>query len=248
MSKNQIYIIVGAGCLAALCAVTVLLAGILYFTPVFVDTMPNPELDIVNVESNIRPHENGSSMGNPDAPIQIVEFGDFQCPYCERFATETEPLLVENYIKTDKVYFTYRSAGNWVSKNIGQGSTESQDAALAAYCAADQDKFWEMHDSLFANNRDVEDQGSFSSRRLAGMAASLGLDMAAFQNCYDNSKYADQVQQDYEDAIAAGVQGTPSFIVTYKVSGETQTYLIEGAQPYQAFQQALDAILQEIGK
>lgn len=248
MSKNQIYIIIGAGCLLAVCAVAALLAGIFFFTPLFGNRVVAPLPDFVNVELNPRPQANGNSMGDPDAPIQMVEFGDFQCPFCERFATETEPLLVQNYIETGKVYFTYRSAGNWVSKNIGQGSTESQDAAAAAYCAGDQGKFWEMHDTLFANNRDVEDQGSFSSSRLAGMAESLGLDMTQFQNCYDSGKYMDQVQQDYEDAIAAGVQGTPSFVVTYKVNGETQTYLIEGAQPYDAFQQVLDRILQEVSQ
>ena len=248
MSKNQVYIIVGAGCLLAVCAVAALLGGLFYFTPLFGNQVAAPIPDLVTVESNTRPNSNGNSMGDPDAPIQMVEFGDFQCPYCERFAMQTEPLLVEKYINTGKVYFTFRSAGNWVSKNIGRGSTESQDAAAAAYCAGDQGKFWEMHDSLFANNRDVEDQGSFSSSRLAGMAQSLGLDMTEFQDCYDNGKYADQVQQDYQDAIAAGVQGTPSFVITYLANGATQTFLIEGAQPYEVFQQSLDNILQQIGE
>lgn len=248
MSKNQVYIIIGAGCLLAVCAVGALLAGLFYFTPLFGNQVAAPIPDLVNVESNTRPNPNGNSMGDPDAPIQMVEFGDFQCPYCERFAMQTEPSLVENYINTGKVYFTFRSAGNWVSKNIGQGRTESQDAAAAAYCAGDQGKFWEMHDSLFANNRDVEDQGSFSSSRLAGMAESLGLDMTEFRSCYDSGKYADQVQQDYQDAIAAGVQGTPSFIIIYTANGETQTFPIEGAQPYEVFQQSLDNILQQIGE
>jgi protein-disulfide isomerase len=248
MSKNQVYIIIGAGCLLAVCAVAALLGGLFYFTPLFGNQIAAPIPDLVNVESNMRPNPTGNSMGDPNAPIQMVEFGDFQCPYCERFAMQTEPQLVENYINTGKVYFTFRSAGNWVSKNIGRGSTESQDAAAAAYCAADQGKFWEMHDSLFANNRDVEDQGSFSSTRLAGMAQSLGLDMTEFRDCYDNGKYADQVQQDYQDAIAAGVQGTPSFVITYLANGATQTLLIEGAQPYEVFQQSLDNILQQIGE
>jgi len=248
MSKNQIYIIIGAGCLLAVCAIGALLAGLFYFTPVFGNPVTAPISDLVQIESNTRPNPNGNSMGDPDAPIQMVEFGDFQCPFCERFAMETEPLLVENYINTGKVYFTFRSAGNWVSKNIGQGKTESQDAAAAAYCAADQGKFWEMHDSLFANNRDREDQGSFSSRRLAGMAENIGLDVTEFRDCYDSGKYADQVQQDYQDAIAAGVQGTPSFLITYTVNGQTQTSLIEGAQPFDVFQQSLDNILQQIGK
>jgi len=130
---------------------------------------------------------------------------------------------------------------------MGQGSTESQDAALAAYCAADQNKFWEMHDALFANNHDVEDQGSFSSKRLTTIAKNTGLDMKAYQNCYDNGKYADQVQKDYADTLAAGIQGTPSFVVVYKVNGITKSTLIEGAQPFDVFQQTIDAILQELG-
>lgn len=246
MSKNQVYILIGAGCLLAVCAVAALAAGILFFVPMYSNRMIVPIDDMVKVASMPRPAANNSSMGDPDASIQMVEYGDFQCPFCERFATETEPLLVENYIKTGKVYFTFRSAGNWVSRNVGQGSTESQDAAAAAYCAGDQGKFWEMYDSLYANNRDVEDQGSFSSSRLLGMAEGLGLDMSRFQDCYDSGKYADQVQQDYKDAIAAGVNGTPSFVVTYQVNGETQTMLIEGAQPYTVFRQKLDSILVEM--
>src|SRR5215510_14290868 len=248
MSKNQIYVIIGAGCLLAVCAVVTLLAGIFFLTPLSGNQVIFPRSDIVSVESNTRPNPNGNSMGDPDAPIQMVEFGDFQCPFCERFAMQTEPLLVENYIKTGKVHFTFRSAGNWVSKNIGQGSTESQDAAAAAYCAADQGKFWEMHDTLFANNRDVEDQGSFSSSRLAGMAESLGLDMTEFQNCYDNGKYAEQVQQDYDDAISAGIHGTPYFVITYQVNAETKTETIDGAQPIGVFQQTIEAILRVADK
>lgn len=241
MSKNQVYVLVGAGCLLAFCAVAALLAGIFYFTPIFVNGGPASE--IVSVESNTRPNANGNSMGDPDAPIQMVEYGDYQCPFCERFHTDTEPLLIEQFIQTGDVYFTYRSAGNWVSSNA-TGNTESQDAALAAYCAADENKFWEMHAALFVNNRDAENQGAFSSSRLLAIAESIGLDTATFQNCYDNGKYEDQVQQDLDDAMAAGIQGTPFFVLTYQVNGETQTEYIGGAQPIDVFQQTIETILQ----
>lgn len=247
MSKNQIYLLVGGGCLVALCVVGALLVGAWYIVPTFASQI-NPVEEIVSVAPNPRPNADGNSIGDPNAPIQIVEFGDFQCPFCERFHTETEPLLVSNYIDAGNVYFTYRSAGNWVSKNIGNGGTESQDAALAAYCAADQNKFWEMHDALFENNMDVEDQGSFTSRRLAEIAKSVGLDSTEFQDCYDSGKYEDRIQQDYDDAISAGIRGTPSFLVTYTIKGETKTVLIEGAQPFEFFQQELDKILKEIGE
>ena len=247
MSKNQVYILVGGGCLLALCAVAALLAGIFYFIPLFGNQVIASVSDIVSVDSIPRPNADGNSMGDPDAPIQIVEYGDFQCPFCERFHTDTEPLLVEYFIKTGDVRFTYRSAGNWVSTNAS-GNTESQDAAAAAYCAADQNQFWEMHDALFANNRDVENQGSFSSRRLAAFAESIGLDMTAFNDCYDSGKYADQAQQDYDDATNAGIQGTPFFVLTYKVDGETRTEFIDGAQPINVFQQTIETILQVADK
>ena len=202
-----------------------------------------PITDIVTVEAEPRPTAEGNSMGDPNAPIQIVEYSDFQCPFCKRFYTETAPLLVEHFVKTGKIYFTYRSAGNWVSGNLGGVRTESQDAAAAAYCAGDQNKFWEMHDALFANNRDVEDQGSFTDRRLKAMAENVGLDMNTFNECYNSGKYEDQVQQDIADGQEAGMQGTPFFVMTYKVNGEVKTETIDGAQPINVFQQQIENAL-----
>ena len=243
MSKNQVYVLIGASCLLAVCVVAVFVAGIFFFIPVYSNRTIVPMDDMVQVEPVSRPAANNNSMGAPTAPIQMIEYSDFQCLFCERFAIETEPLLVENYIKTGKVYYTFHSAGNWVSGNLGQGQTESQDAALAAYCAADQNKFWEMHDSLYANNRDVEDQGSFTEGRLKAMAESIGLDMNAFNDCYDSGKYADQVQQDLKDAQDAGIQGTPFFVISYKVDGEVRTEIIDGAQPIDVFQQKIENAL-----
>ena len=247
MSKNQIYIIVGSGCLLAFCAIAALLLGILFVTPLFGKQIVTSQSDVSRTVQNPNLNIDGNSMGDPNAPIQIVEFGDFQCPYCKRFHTQTEPLIISNYIEKGKVYFTYRSAGNWVSKHTS-GNTESQDAAAASYCAADQGKFWEMHNALFANNRDVENEGSFASERLASIAENLSLDMTTFQDCFDSGKFTDRVQKDYNNAIEAGVQGTPSFLVIYQANGATHTLLVEGAQPYEAFQQTLDKILQEIGQ
>jgi protein-disulfide isomerase len=246
MSKNQVYILVGGGCLIALCAVVAMLVGTLYVAPKIAGQL-NPVEKAATAELATDLKANGNSLGDPNAPIHITEFGDFQCPFCKRFHVETEPSLISTYVKTGKVYFTYRSAGNWVSKNSGQGDTESQDAALAAYCASDQNKFWEMHAALFANSRDVEDQGSFTGERLTTIAQSVGLDMTAYQNCYDSGKYVNQVKQDYEDTLAAGIQGTPSFVVIYKVNGVTKHTLIEGAQPFDAFQQVINQILNELG-
>ena len=118
---------------------------------------------------------------------------------------------------------------------------------MAAYCAADQNKFWEMHDALFTNNRDVEEQGSFAPRRLQEIAQGIGLDMSAFNSCVSSGKYQNQVNQDFADAKAAGINGTPFFVISYTVGGQTKTDAIDGAQPFSVFQQKLDAALAAAG-
>jgi len=230
--------------------IAMITVGALFIVFAFIYPQFKPIVEVVTAQGEARPNANRNSMGDSNAPIQIVEYSDFQCPFCEQFFAETEPLLVQYYIDTGKVYFTYRSAGNWVSNNIARATgapakTESQDAALAAYCAADQGKFWEMHSALFANNRDVEDQGSFSDRRLSVIAETVSLDMKTWQNCYNSGKYEAQVQQDLEDALAANMDGTPFFVVTYTVNGETKTRTISGAQPFSAFQVELEGALNE---
>lgn len=227
----------------------VLVAGFLVFAVVWPQL--RPVASIVSVDPKTYPNAEDNAMGDPNAPITIEEFGDFQCPYCERFQRETEPLLKQYYIDTGKVRFVFRSFGNFVSDNIARrrgtpATTESQDAAMAAYCAGDQDKFWDMQAHLFANVLG-EDAGSFSDRRLKAIAKTTGLDRNEFNSCYDSGKYEDRIRQDFEDGQAAGVTGTPGFLVTYEVNGETKSRLIDGAQPFSAFQQELEAILNEIG-
>ena len=205
-----------------------------------------PFAEVVAVESSPPATAERNTAGDPDAPIKIEEFADFQCPFCERFHEQTQPLLIQHYVDTGKVLFVHRSMGNFVSQNMGGGRTESQDAALAAYCAADQGKFWEMQNTLFANVLG-EDIGSFTDRRLQAIAEKVGLDMTAFNSCYNSGEFADQVQQDFTDGTAAGVTGTPGFLITYTANGETKTKLLSGAQPFSTFQQELEAILVEIG-
>jgi protein-disulfide isomerase len=230
-----------------------IVAGALFVVFAVIYPQVKPLADVVDVTGKARPSVDRNNMGDPNAPIQIVEYSDFQCPYCKQFSTGTEPLLTQYYVETGKVYFTYRSAGNWVSDNIARArnatpETESQDAARAAYCAADQGKFWEMHDALFANSRDLEDQGSFAPRRLTVIAGSVaGLDVDTWQSCFDSGKYNDQTDQDLADAQTAGIDGTPFFVITYMVNGETKTKTINGAQPFNVFQVELESILSEIG-
>jgi len=206
-----------------------------------------PIVDVVSVDSNPRYMAEENKMGDPAAPIQITEFSDFQCPFCDRFHSDTLPLLEQYYIDTGKVLFIYRSAGNFISDKSQAPNTESRDSAAAAYCAMDQGKFWEMNDAIFANNRDVENQGSLTSRRLSAIARVAGLDVGQFDDCFDSGKHEDRVSEDFNDFTAAGVQGTPFFIVTYTVNGETKTTTIDGAVPFSEFQVKLEAILNEIG-
>lgn len=211
----------------------------------FLIIWPNvkPVTGVTVVDPNPRPQADMNSMGDPNAPIKIVEFSDYQCPFCENFSKDTEPALVESYISTGKVYFTYRSTGNWVSQNINSGLTESEDAAEAAYCAGDQGKYWEMHDMIFANVLG-EDVGSFTDRRLSLIAEKTGLDLNQYEECYSSNKYRDAVIKDGQDALAAGVSGTPSFLMTYiDASGKEVSELIEGAQPFSVFQEKIEAAL-----
>jgi len=150
------------------------------------------------------PNPAGMSLGDPNAPVKVEEFSDFQCPYCAQFALNAQAGFIEKYVKTGKVYFTYIPFSF-----IGP---ESVRAAEAAYCAADQNKFWEFHDTLF-KNQGGENTGVFSDNKLIGFAQKTGLNMAEFRSCFDSGKYKEKVQTDLNDGKARGVTGTPSFIV-----------------------------------
>jgi protein-disulfide isomerase len=198
-----------------------------------------------------RPNVNRNSTGDPNAPVQLTEFADYQCPFCKDFWTATESQIIDTYVKTGKVLYTYRSAGNWVSNNVnsatGTNDTESRDAAEASYCAADQNKFWQMHDALYTNAIGEADGTSFNVRRIPLIAQSVGLDMTTFNACMSSQKYLNQVNQDGTDAQAAGIQGTPWFIITYTVNGQKQTLTVDGNQPFSTFQQKLDQALAAAG-
>jgi len=210
-----------------------------------------PVAAIQKADARTRPNVNRNSTGNPNALVKLTEFSDYQCPYCKQFWTNTEPQVIDAYVKTGKILYTYRTAGNWVSGNLdsqtGVNDTESQDSAEAAYCAADQNKFWQMHDALFTNVLGEADGTSFPPRRLQAIAQSVGLDMNAYNSCFSSQKYLDQANQDYKDAQAAGIQGTPWFILTYPANGKTQTVPIDGAQPFNIFQQDIDKALSAAG-
>jgi protein-disulfide isomerase len=146
----------------------------------------------------------GRAIGNPDAPVMVVEYGDYQCPGCGYFAQTYERQLIEEYVATGKVRFEFRDYAF-----IGEESTR---AAEAAFCALDQDAFWPYHRTLFANQHG-ENEGAFSASRLRSAAEQLGLDGERFSACLDDGTYADQVTAMRKEGVNLGIPGTPGFVV-----------------------------------
>ncbi|MHC1785322.1 MAG: DsbA family protein [Anaerolineaceae bacterium] len=172
-----------------------------------------PSLMKPAIVPNPRPMADGTSMGDPNAPVKVEEFSDFQCPYCKLAAENIEPGIVENFVKTGKIHLTFVPYSF-----IGP---ESVAAAEAAYCAADQNLFWEYHDLVFANQAG-ENGGTFSERKLKGFAGDLNLDTTAFNECYDSGKYKDKVEQNVAYGSEKGVRGTPYFLVEDKLVDSSQ--------------------------
>ena len=152
--------------------------------------------------------------GDKDAPVTIVEWSDFECPFCARFFEQTLPSIEEEYIKTGKVKLIYRDFPL-------SFHTNAQKAAEAAECAGEQGKYWEMHDLLFAQGV----QGGVAGFKQ--YAKTLGLNTAKFDTCLDSGAMAGEVQKDMADGAAVGIQGTPGFMVNGK--------MVSGAQPLSLF-------------
>ena len=162
--------------------------------------------------------------GEEDAPVTMIEFSEYQCPFCRRYAKETFPKIEKEYIQTGKVKYYFRD----YPLSFHQ---YAQKAAEAARCANDQGKFWEYHDKIFKN------QAILNLENLKKWAADLGLNTAQFNECLDNGKFEEAVKKDFADGQLAGVRGTPSFFINGK--------LFRGAQPYGEFKKAIDKALGE---
>lgn len=223
-----------------LLSIVLITVGALFLAFLFIYPNLKPVGEVIVPPDVTRNNADFNTAGDPEAPITITEYSDFQCPYCRIFFENTEALLMEQYVDTGTVYFVYKSVGAFIG-------AESLAAAEAAYCAGDQGKFWEMHDILFANQTG-ENVGAFNSRRLEAFADELGLNRTEYDECISSGKYESLTEQDAADATAAGIQATPSFIITYEVNGETQTRVIQGAQTIDVFAQEIEAALAEMGK
>jgi protein-disulfide isomerase len=146
----------------------------------------------------------GRVIGEPNAPVKVVEYGDYQCPGCGFFARELEHRLIDDYVSTGQVSFEYRDFAF-----IGDDSVR---AAEAAFCALDQGAFWLYHRTLFLN-QDGENKGAFRESRLRAIAERLDLDTARFEQCLSDESYQDEVEATRQEARALGISGTPSFVI-----------------------------------
>jgi protein-disulfide isomerase len=170
------------------------------------------------------------ALGRADAPLTMVEFTDYECPYCRRFQAEVWPKLKRNYIDTGKLRFIARDLPLQFHASAGP-------AAEAAHCAAEQGKFWAMHAALLGGAEDLAAGGI--DRR----AAAVGLALAPFHECLKAQRYAATIEAHVREADAAGIQGTPGFVVGRVVHGELQGVRVEGALPYEQFDGLLHDLL-----
>lgn len=184
------------------------------------------------------------TKGCADAPVVIIEFSDFQCPFCGAVAGGNQKVI--SYLRSRDPGWEpivpnlkpYIDAGQlkFIFRNFAFLGPESQWAAEAAECAFEQGKFWEYHDKLFSNQRG-ENEGAFSKDNLKRFAAELGLDTKAFNSCLDSGKYAEEVQEDTDEGKKMGVTGTPTFFI----NGQ----LVSGAQPFSVVKQIIEEELKK---
>jgi len=170
--------------------------------------------------------------GNPDAPVTVVEFSDFQCPFCSRFFEQTLPLIQENYIDTGKIKFVYKDLP------LDNLHPNARSAHIAAECADEEGKFWEYHDVLFEKQSEWQRLASSDlDITLSQFAVDLGMELTSFESCMESQDIADEVNQDTLEAARYGATGTPTFFIGTEEDGFIK---LVGAQPFSAFQNAID--------
>ena len=177
----------------------------------------------VSVEETV---DDDAVKGDPNAPVTIVEFSDFECPYCGKYIKESYPQIIANYVETGKVKYMFRDFP------LVQLHPHAAGAANAAECIRDQggdDMFFDYHDVLFQNQKALDVDS------LKQYAADFDIDQAEFASCVDNNKFADEINKDFSDGQALGVGGTPGFFINGKP--------LIGAQPYAAFEAAIEEAL-----
>ena len=220
-------------------AIACIFCGVLLVN--MIDTEPTQILDeitISEITATEKPtiasfYDNASPiLGDINAPLTLVEFGDYQCTYCKKFFSETEELILMNYVETGKVKMLF--------KDFIVVNEDSVNAASAAHCANDQKMFWQYHSTLY-NNWDGEGTGWASSEQLHQFASTLGLDMNEFSECMSESKWKDLVLSSHADGRVLGVDATPTFFI---IDENNEVLKIVGSQRYDVFQEVFDSLLE----
>lgn len=172
-----------------------------------------PVGDLVTITPRERPMVDGRAMGDPNAPVTIEIYEDFQCPACKTFSEQIEPQIADTYVATGDVYYIFR---HFPFIDDRAPRNESDQAANASMCAANENRFWDYHDILFAN-WNGENQGAFNDKRLVAFGESIGLDMESFNECFNANANKGEIEADLQSGRDASVTGTPSVIVNGKM-------------------------------
>jgi protein-disulfide isomerase len=176
-----------------------------------------------------------STLGNPilgdlKAPVTLVEFTDYQCPYCQNFYSKAYKKLKTQYIDTGKLRLVLRDLP--LPKHL-----YAKTAAISTHCAGEQDKFWQMHDALF------EAKGKINQAEILGYAKSIGLDTSSFKSCLTSGRHDKDIEQDVIEAKLAGIRGTPSFVLGRTTDNLVDGTLLRGTRPFVTFKDEIESLL-----
>lgn len=189
--------------------------------------------------------DNDAVLGDKNAPLTMIEFSDYECPFCKRHFDQVYPQIKRDYIDTGKLKLVYR---DFIAVQGHNPLATSE--AMAAECAREQggdSVYFKYHDQIF--KKTTSNGNGLAVSQLPAIATSLGLNAAIFQRCLDSDKFKDEVNKDIADASGAGVNGTPSFFLgESSANGLIEGNIIVGAQPYSVFKTAIDRALKAINK
>lgn len=201
----------------------IVLLILLFISPTIYNSL-KPAGSFVRITPEAHPMENGKTIGDPNAKVKIEVYEDFQCPSCKQYVGTVETQLVHStYITNGQVYYEFM---HYPFIDTNSLTKESHQAANASMCALEQGRFWDYHDILFANQGAVENGGSFNDKRLQAFAESLGLDMTAFNKCFNADKFSAEIEAEYQKGVSIGVTGTPTVFLngTQVTPGYVPTY------------------------
>ena len=241
--KKTRYVHIPSVALGAGIAISCLVLGI--FLANFIDMEDSQLLAEISTITNIEKQQNARGpdalvkngspiLGSIDAPITLVEFGDYQCSFCKRHFDQTHDLIMKNYVETNKVKILFKDL-------IVTPGKDSMHAAHATHCAKDQGMFWKYHYMLY-NNWEGENTGWVTTDNLNKFAQKIDMNMNEFSKCMSENKWMELITASKNDANTLGITGTPSFFL---IGPENELEKIHGAQPYNVFKEIFDSHLKK---